>query len=59
MTIEDIQQQRRVCEDERLTALKTGKETMAAWYKCRITELEAQERAAKTNGDETNGTRHD
>lgn len=56
MTLRDIQAQRRVCEGERLTALKTGNETMAAWYKCRITELEAQERALQTNGDENNGT---
>lgn len=56
MTLEDIQKQRRVCEDERITALKTGNETMAAWYKCRLIELEAQERAFQNNGDESNGT---
>lgn len=51
MNLKDIQQQRRICADERRAALKTGNETMAAWYKFRIAELDAQERAL-TNGDE-------
>lgn len=52
MTTADLEQQKAVCEDQRTACLKTGNDTMAAWYKCRITELDAQI-AAMPNKDET------
>lgn len=50
--IEDLQKQLSVCEAQRVACMKTGNETQAAWYKCRITELQAQI-AAITNEDES------
>lgn len=48
--IEDLQKQLAVCEVQRATCMKTGNETQAAWYKCRITELQAQIAAITNEG---------